>query len=606
MYIRQDTVLFCLAQDESDLQDLGISDEELDWRQVFEKNQRFTDAGTDRREFLRTVAKKSANVSLEGLGIGTFPMNHRDSLRSGDGRLLDSPERVHDDHKATGAQESWDSPGRPRSLHFRRPSAEEDHGGLLPLILDRVGGRDLRSIEEDEASFNDDHLMQERNKRMVPMGSSSSFFDDSVEEISSNELVKLNEYARNIMENAEEAPFVLLIDQAKSWQTVMPFLAQSRRDYMPFTMPIIVLSESPPSPSVTSTLTFEGDGLTGAVIGSSNKATDLLAAGVRQCSIIVCLGQDASCSTQPSREMVAMLDADVLMLHRMLSRLGLSDKAMIFEFKRTANMRLLPQLETPSSLSLRTLRDEVASADPRVARGFFMGDGDEGYSATEMQRPWHRRLVDFFKCLCCCCWSLTSEAVGTRYSRADTEARASTTSKEEVSATRDDVAWYLDPRFAAGEVFSPHFLGALMAHAFYTPGVLEVMQALLIPSDGEDAFLPWQIHLSQEYIGGTYGFLFREMVSHPAHPVLPLGLLRMTEGGIKPYVVTNPAGDTRLLETDLLFVLGDRRFGEAAYADGSLPLSGNTGGGRQRWTLAWDGTGAEASTGQAAGRRWIR
>merc|ERR1712151_85083 len=136
----------------------------------------------------------------------------------------------------------------------------------------------------------------------------------------------------------------------------------------------------------------------------------------------------------------------------------------------------------------------------------------------------------------------------------------------------------LDPRYASGQIFTPQVLGSLLAHAFYTPGIVEVMQALITP-DAEDANcnVPWQVHLSPEYHGLTYGELVPALTQDWATPLLPFGIYRSfeTEGnGNKGYVWTNPPEDTELLRTDMLYVLADQRFGKLAYSQGLLPMSG--------------------------------
>merc|ERR1711988_702438 len=49
----------------------------------------------------------------------------------------------------------------------------------------------------------------------------------------------------------------------------------------------------------------------------------------------------------------------------------------------------------------------------------------------------------------------------------------------------DDKA-YLDPKYASGQIFTPQVLGGLIGLAYHTPGLLEVMSALMIPDAGSD------------------------------------------------------------------------------------------------------------------------
>merc|ERR1711920_671244 len=101
------------------------------------------------------------------------------------------------------------------------------------------------------------------------------------------------------------------------------------------------------------------------------------------------------------------------------------------------------------------------------------------------------------------------------------------------------------------------------------------MGALVIPADEDkDGCLPWLVYMQREDEGRRYIDVFFELVKDPMNPVQPLGILRHPESGGKPYVVTNPSADTQIRGSDMMYVLGDWRFGKAAFDRGVLPLSG--------------------------------
>merc|ERR1719387_783090 len=107
-----------------------------------------------------------------------------------------------------------------------------------------------------------------------------------------------------------------------------------------------------------------------------------------------------------------------------------------------------------------------------------------------------------------------------------------------------------------------------MADAYYTPGIVEVMQALVMPDEtDDDGIYPWLMRILPQHIGMTYGEMFRAVVTDSDHPVLPLGLFQMFE---KPetgrgYVWTNPKSSVTMRRSDMIYVLGLRTFGKCVY-----------------------------------------
>merc|ERR1712072_343056 len=132
----------------------------------------------------------------------------------------------------------------------------------------------------------------------------------------------------------------------------------------------------------------------------------------------------------------------------------------------------------------------------------------------------------------------------------------------------------LDPRFASGQIFTPHVLGAMVACEYRMPGIIEMTHILMAPhpdhgnaeskprqTDKSVSFL-WQIRMKKEHDGATYAQVFSDLLRDTFNPALPLGILRNFDDekmGLG-YVWTNPAPETRMLASDLIFVLADSVF----------------------------------------------
>merc|ERR1712048_483029 len=151
-----------------------------------------------------------------------------------------------------------------------------------------------------------------------------------------------------------------------------------------------------------------------------------------------------------------MMDADVVMVQQVLQRVGARDKNMIFAFKRAQNMHLLPD---PQPLKGRSSRPNLKL----VREDMDLEEEHESFGISS------------------CCQDASAN-VDAQFSN----------------------AFYLDQRYASGEIYTPHFLGALLARAFYTPGIVEAIQALImLQEENMDGFLPWQVRLRSQDVGRT-------------------------------------------------------------------------------------------------------
>lgn len=346
------------------------------------------------------------------------------------------------------------------------------------------------------------------------------------------DLVKLlGVRVHDIIRNAQKAPFILLLDLSGSWMQVPAFVKQCRAKGLPYTMPIVVLCPILPPKTFLGEMNAPEDPNFSWVVGNPVSAQDLLNAGVSECCVVVCLGLGIDRTlAEGGTDGTEMLDADVVMLQRMLDLIGAEGKHVILEFKSAQNMRLLPMVGQDRQEGWRLVQE---SQNAKQA-------DEEGRNSM------CHALREMFRC---------------------------GPAKQEQNA---DVEYCLDPRFASGQVFAPNMLGTLVACEYRMPGMIEMIQMLATPPSASGNFV-WQVRLKEEHYGSTYGEVFAELVGDPKEPALPLGLLRRfpeSSCGMG-YVWTNPGKDTPLQETDLLFVVANPRFGKMAHSLGLLPFQGH-------------------------------
>lgn len=330
--------------------------------------------------------------------------------------------------------------------------------------------------------------------------------DTSLQAMSSEVLDELARQAEDIKRRCAEAPFILLLNLSKTWAQVTQFIVQSRSSFVAESMPIIILSDVAPPKNILEKLGMVEDKSIAFILGSIRWMPDLIRSGVKECSIILCIGEVVE-SESGGEYSSTLADADVVMLYRVLESFGFTQKYHIVEFKRLQNIYLLE-------------REELQEVQQFKASNFI-----------------------------------------------------DTLSIDRQSIRASDLC---HPRYASGKIFTPLVLASLMASAFRLPGVVEVMQALIMPDHDEDGegIVPWQIRPRKEYVGITYRELLESLVEDPMHPVLPLGIFRV-DGSWQGqgYVWTNPDGDTEILATDLIYVLGSHMFGKKVLEEGLLPFA---------------------------------
>ncbi|KAJ3373714.1 hypothetical protein HDU91_006043 [Kappamyces sp. JEL0680] len=149
-----------------------------------------------------------------------------------------------------------------------------------------------------------------------------------------------------------------------------------------------------------------------------------------------------------------------------------------------------------------------------------------------------------------------------RYQRLSRQEQA-----QRIKPTREYV---LSPMFAAGSVLSPAMIESVLTNAYHQPSILNLFNCfagIRYRVDVEiDAYLNLEgagtlscIQVPQEYVGKTFGSLYRGLVR--SHGIVPIGLLRDKLSSLRnplPFVYTNPISCLLLLSHDLVYILGDK------------------------------------------------
>ncbi|KAJ3303024.1 hypothetical protein HDV03_004248 [Kappamyces sp. JEL0829] len=149
-----------------------------------------------------------------------------------------------------------------------------------------------------------------------------------------------------------------------------------------------------------------------------------------------------------------------------------------------------------------------------------------------------------------------------RYQRLSRQEQA-----QKIKPTREYV---LSPMFAAGSVLSPAMIESVLTNAYHQPSILNLFNCfagIRYRVDVEiDAYLNLEgagtlscIQVPQEYVGKTFGSLYRGLVR--SHGIVPIGLLRDKLSSLRnplPFVYTNPISCLLLLSHDLVYILGDK------------------------------------------------
>ena len=105
------------------------------------------------------------------------------------------------------------------------------------------------------------------------------------------------------------------------------------------------------------------------------------------------------------------------------------------------------------------------------------------------------------------------------------------------------------------------YIAAMYTQAYYVPGVLEMLDALVNPGKSQQVSVVWAMEIPREFIGQPYSELAMKLIRDGG---VPLGLLRSPDAAeVKaplPYVLTLSPGQSgvSLHDHDMVYVVGDR------------------------------------------------
>jgi len=396
--------------------------------------------------------------------------------------------------------------------------------------------------------------------------------------ISTEVMLAFEEHTHNIRYHGNCNPFVTFIELSKSWKQIGFFIKESRREWLPVKSPLIILCQTMPTVGFIQDLNLMGDDQVGFIIGSPNWVPDLNRAGIQEAAFIVCPALDQPMHNKNAEEM-AMVDGESVMLYQMLDTLGVTQKAkVLFEFKRIHNIGLLPG----SNHQPRDFRCKESNGDeaPEAPHDDTESDGENGI------------MRNFVYTLSRDCSRNSREA----YATEEGKIRVDRDSHDYMPVRNGQHRYHLpylcskipgtglckrlvgmlnaegpqrhtfgatlsgNPKVISGQVFVPVTVGSMLARTSYTPGVMQVMQALVMPAETGDMFV-WQIRTEERRAGRSFSECWSELLRDHDGPALALGLYRLLlpeepDGEEEPpigYVMTSPAKSAMLRITELLF-----------------------------------------------------
>jgi len=366
-------------------------------------------------------------------------------------------------------------------------------------------------------------------------------FLDAIEENESMEskMRAEEEEARRVVQIGGHVLLGILDTGPDVWHQVSAFMRPLRAEYLPETVPIVVLTELPPPKDM---LEFREVAF---LVGHPTRMHDLLKAGLDKARCVVFMAgggasEDSTRLTDASAIIACMALEDVIEKPG-LQALGSDEPRRsreqthtIVEFSNFQSVSLLarPSLPNGNGSCART-KDGVEDSTllgSRTADLFIHGPGAFGAG---------------------------------------------------LDSRGGDKEFCTNPRFTSGQIFTPAQLGALFAMGYWTPGIMEFMGALTAPTRQKQTSMLWQADVPARFVGKCYVDLFKHCMQQcgiqmileglAVNPdeakglssVIPLGLYRPA-GHLRspmPYVFTNPPPDTTLVDGDKVYVLANALWG---------------------------------------------
>eukprot|EP00941_MAST-03F_sp_MAST-3F-sp1_P002119 g2119.t1 len=250
--------------------------------------------------------------------------------------------------------------------------------------------------------------------------------------------------------------------------------------------------------------------------------------------------------------------------------------AMTWEQCKTSNLKFSPRsskimTEMERRASEHRKRSAVIQSMPGMKRaGTWVGTGLRDSSVLH-NSPSKKEIPQISK-------SASSRSIATHSMEEDFTSMTKDTSGVTMKGVANDGGNshvpFLQPEYAAGQVFSAKMVDSLLGQLFYNADILSLLNGILGTGAGSNIYL-WNVstivaaaeasHMENFQKVETYGALFQLLISGIEqksgkgkwHSVVPLGLYRPKGCGksILPYVCTNPPARTKLVDGDCVYVL---------------------------------------------------
>jgi hypothetical protein len=361
---------------------------------------------------------------------------------------------------------------------------------------------------------------------------------------------------------------VLIVCHGDIWQQVRTFVATLRQDYIPHLQPLVILAPTLPPPGMLE----DCSGRVVCMAGSCLRGQVLVEAGVLEAGTVVVLAGDSQRHTRfPDYRMVLTGQELECWLgsssHEAFTTFELFDSRSskhlprlrgklashydgLVEWAKKAARSPGPSRQISGGISVGNLGSGAvassfngltaeATAVPRRAKcqerspGISPRGGYEDYEMDEAVSPVglpsnHNGGGQVG--VCGDMWEVGS------YSSADEDdddderlgsgIEAAVHRKQTLWAWLRDVSRrapvledkshdsiMFDPRFAAGQIFSPELWGMMLGRMFYMPVVIEFIEALVLPVTRGQRVFPWQVRVPAKYIGRPFVDLLSDLAS---------------------------------------------------------------------------------------------
>lgn len=361
---------------------------------------------------------------------------------------------------------------------------------------------------------------------------------------------------------------ILAVSAVGEWQSVIAFLRPLRSPYLPSVKPVVCMAPEMAPKEMWDMFTDVA-----YIMGHPSKPADLLRAGCDVADTVVVI------AGAPEVDERSLIDANVVITatsfeafsagSSLSNKEGTDRPFAVYELLSPGNLSLLhpPKIESArSSVPIVGAEDEIQMED--VDRSLtIVPPAGSPMSGSETDDPNDQTMA---------------EKMARMFAKKAKDER-----KHAIRSI--DTPHILQPHFASGRVFTPTLLGSLFAQAFYTPGILELMDALVLPSRRSQQVYPWFMPIPDHLVGRTYSELFELLVNQGAGMLdekielarsssdpdlmkrlenaihaLPLGLYRDSQSEESVgYVYTCPAPDTIITEWDKVYVVASKEWGHS-------------------------------------------